>query len=458
MLACEQHILYAFPGQGSQYRGMGGDLFYEYATARRVYEKASGVLGYDVAELSFNDPEEQLNQTRFTQPALLTHSIACLEVFRDLTDDRLRPAMAAGHSVGEYSALVAAKVLSFESALRLVQKRGELMGTYGEGEMTAFPLDLDTIRPIAERYNCAVAACNLPDQTVIGGRGEDLASVEQDVQKRFARKRPVRLKTEGAFHTYYMVEAAQHFRSVLETAEFDLSEARVLSNFTGGYHESDPVDIRARLFFQLFNPVLWNSNLQMAFNDGIKMIIEFGGGIGAASDPEGKRPNLEGMTKKTLRASNHEALYLSAINSQSIRKTAGFVRGINNLLEEAHDDMPNPAALGTNGTAVDENWFHLFVPTQDGVVNENTANAVSRVNELGLSPAVQVIQQPSDENLECLERLVGEKCQTPTPYLEKVIGGETGAVLYYTGEEMEAELVELRQRLRAPGYRFREEF
>jgi hypothetical protein len=100
----------------------------------------------------------------------------------------------------------------------------------------------------------------------------------------------------------------------------------------------------------------------------------------------------------------------------------------------------------------------LFVPTQDGVVNENTANAVSRVNELGLSPAVQVIQQPSDENLECLERLVGEKCQTPTPYLEKRIGSETGAVLYYTGEEMEAELVELRQRLRAPGYRFREEF
>jgi malonyl CoA-acyl carrier protein transacylase len=457
MLA-EQHILYVFPGQGSQYRGMGGDLYHEFATARRVYEKASGVLGYDVAELSFNDPEEQLNQTRFTQPALLTHSIACLEVFRDLTDDRLRPALAAGHSLGEYSALVAAKVLSFESALKLVQKRGELMGTYGEGEMTAFPLDLDTIRPIAERYNCAVAGCNLSNQTVIGGRGEDLASVEREVQERFARKRPVRLNTEGAFHTYYMVKAAQHFRSVLEGAEFDPSEVRVLSNFTGGYHESDPVDIRAHLFFQLFHPVLWSSNLQMGLGDGIKMIIEFGGGIGAASDPDAKRPNLEGIIKKTLRASNHEALYLAAINSQSLRKAASFVRGINNLLEEPHDDMPNPSHVGTNGTAVDDNWFHLFVPTQDGVVNENTANAVSRVNELGLSSVVQIIQQPSDENLECLELLVGEKCQSPTPYLEKVIGSETGAVLYYSGEEMEAELAELRQRLRAPGYRFRAEF
>jgi malonyl CoA-acyl carrier protein transacylase len=457
MLACEQHILYVFPGQGSQYRGMGGDLYHEYATARRVYEKASGVLGYDIAELSFNDPEEQLNQTRFTQPALLTHSIACLEVFRDLTDDRLRPAMAAGHSLGEYSALVAAKALSFESALKLVQRRGELMGAYGEGEMSAFHLDLDTIRPIAERYHCAVAGCNLPDQTVIGGRGEDLARVEQEVKARFARKRPVRLKTEGAFHTYYMVKAAQHFRSVLETAEFALSEVRVLSNFTGGYHESDPVDIRARLFFQLFHPVLWHANLQTGLSEGIKMIIEFGGGIGAASDPGGKRPSLEGMTKKTLRASNYEALYLAAINRQSLKKAAGFVCGINNLLKESHDDLPNPATLGTHGTAVDENWFHLFVPTQDGVVNENTANAVSCVSELGLSAVVQIIRQPSDENLACLEHLVGEKHQDPNTYLEEVIGGETGAVLYYTGEEMEAELVELQQRLRAPGYGFREE-
>jgi [acyl-carrier-protein] S-malonyltransferase len=325
MLGYEQHILYVFPGQGAQYRGMGGDLYHEFATAKRVYEQASGALGYDVAELSFTGPEEQLNQTRFTQPALLTHSIACLEVFRDLTNDRLRPAMAAGHSLGEYSALVAAKVLSFESALRTVQQRGELMGAYGDGEMTAFPLDLDTLRPIAERYHCAVAACNLPNQTVIGGRGADLASVEQEVQKRFARHRPVRLKTEGAFHTYYMVKAAQYFRAVLEAVEFDRSEVQVLSNFTGGYHKSEPLDIRARLFFQLFHPVLWNSNLQTAFGEGIKMIIEFGGGIGAASDPDGKRPNLESMTKKALRASNHEALYLAAINNQSLRQAADFV-------------------------------------------------------------------------------------------------------------------------------------
>lgn len=321
----ERKVLFVFPGQGSQYRGMGSDICKEHATAKKVYTEASEVLGYDLADLCFNDPDEQLNLTRFTQPALLTHSIACLEAFRDMSDDRLQPAMTAGHSLGEYSALVAAKALSFETALRLVQKRGELMGTHGEGEMTAFPLDIDTIRPIAERYHCAVAGYNLPEQTVIGGRGEDLALVEEAVQEQFARKRPVRLKTEGAFHTYYMVKAAQLYRDVLEAATFDAFQVRALSNFTGGFHESDPDTVKARLFFQLFHPVMWHSNLQTAFADGIDLIVEFGGGIGKADGPEGKRPNLEGIAKKALRAASHEALYHAAINVESLQKTASFV-------------------------------------------------------------------------------------------------------------------------------------
>ena len=331
MHTSEQNILYVFPGQGSQYKGMGSDLCKEYPSARKVYQQAGEVLGYDIAELSFNDPEEQLNKTRYTQPALLTHSIASLEVFRDLTNDRLKPVMTAGHSLGEYSALVAAKVLSFEAALKLVQKRGELMGTYGEGEMTAFPMDIESIRPIAERHHCAIAGCNLPQQTVIGGRSEDLELVEQEVLEQFARKRPVRLKTEGAFHTYYMVKAAQEYRSVLETAAFESSEVKVLSNFTGSYHLPDPDDIRARLFFQLFHPVLWHANLQTAFVDGINMIFEFGGGIGTATEPEEKRPNLEGMIKKTLRTSDYEAQYQAAINSQSLKNAVDFVLDINKL-------------------------------------------------------------------------------------------------------------------------------
>ncbi len=312
-----QNILFVFPGQGSQYLGMGQDLCGEYATARRVYEQANDVLGFDLTGLCLNGPEEELNLTRFTQPALLTHHIACLEVFRELSGGKVTAAMAAGHSLGEYSALVAAGALSFESALQLVQRRGELMGEHGEGEMTAFPLDIDTIRPIAERFHCAVAGCNLPEQTVIGGSADDLEQVEAAVAEEFPRKRAVRLKTEGAFHTYYMVTAARHYRGILAAGDFAEPGIRVLSNFTGGFHENDADSIRSRLFFQLFHPVMWHANLQAALGEGIDAIYEFGGGIGPG-EPEAKRPNLEGMIKKAMRGTDFEVSYYAAINRQTI--------------------------------------------------------------------------------------------------------------------------------------------
>jgi [acyl-carrier-protein] S-malonyltransferase len=327
VVANDQNVLFIFPGQGSQYTGMGSDLYNEYAIAKKIYTQASEILGYDISELCFNDPEDKLNLTRYTQPALLTHSIACLEVFKDLTNGRLKPVMAGGHSLGEYSALVASKALGFEDALKLVQKRGELMGTHGEGEMTAFPMDLDTIRPIAQRYHCAIAGCNLPSQTVIGGRGEDLALVEDEVQQQFERKRPVRLKTEGAFHTYYMVKAAQHYRAVLETADFQSPEIKVLSNFTGDFHGSDSTDVRANLFFQLFHPVMWYANLEKAFAEGISMVVEFGGGIGPGSGPESKRPNLQGMIVKAQRSIGLKADYHAVINLESLKKTVDIVLG-----------------------------------------------------------------------------------------------------------------------------------
>jgi [acyl-carrier-protein] S-malonyltransferase len=320
------NTLFVFPGQGSQYLGMGQDLCGEFAAARQVYDRAGEVLGYDLAELCFNGPEEQLNLTRHTQPALLTHHIACLAVFQELTDGRVSADMAAGHSLGEYSALVAAGALTFESALRLVQQRGELMGTHGEGEMTAFPLAVEAVRPLAERFHCAVAGCNLPEQTVIGGRADDLERLEHAVAEAFPRKRAVRLKTEGAFHTYYMVAAARHYRAVLEAAEFAKPKIQVLSNFTGDMHEPDADSIRSRLFFQLFHPVMWHANLQSALADGVRMIIEFGGGIGPG-EPDAKRPNLEGMIKKSMRGTDHEAAYLPAINLQTVKDTAAALLG-----------------------------------------------------------------------------------------------------------------------------------
>jgi len=319
-------ILFVFPGQGSQYVGMGRDLCGEFPAAQDIYQRAGDVLGYDLARLCFEGPEDQLNLTRHTQPALLTHSITCLEVFRELTGNRLQPALAGGHSLGEYSALVAAGALTFESALRLVQNRGELMGEHGTGEMTAFPLDVETVRPIAERFHCAVAGCNLPEQTVIGGRAGDLEQVEAAVAEQHPRKRAARLKTEGAFHTYYMVTAAQHYRGILKEADFATPSIGVMSNFTGGFHDPDPAAIRARLFFQLFHPVLWHANLQAALAQGVDAIVEFGGGIGPA-EADAKRPNLEGMIKKAMRGTEHEAAYFPVINLQTLRASVDALSG-----------------------------------------------------------------------------------------------------------------------------------
>jgi [acyl-carrier-protein] S-malonyltransferase len=320
-------ILYIFPGQGSQYKGMGSDLYEEYASARQIYDQARGILGYDITTLSFRDPKEELDFTRFTQPALLTHQIACYTVFKDLMQENCpTPFAAAGHSLGEYAALVIAGALSFTNALKLVQKRGELMSEHGEGVMLALPLDLKTAQNLADKYYCGVASCNLPAQNVVGGTAEDIESLATEIAEKFPRQRPILLKTEGAFHTYFMVTAARHFRFILDSIELSKPTIRVLSNYTGSYHETEISSIRSRLFFQLFNPVNWTKCLQTAIDDGVTTFIEFGGGIGRSEEPQGKRPNLESIIKKTSRAAKLNSLYLPAINCQTIEETSALLQ------------------------------------------------------------------------------------------------------------------------------------
>ncbi len=318
----DKKIMFVFPGQGSQYVGMGSDLIRDFPVARRHYEHANDIVGYDLTRLCQEGPENDLTLTRHTQPALLTHSLACLEIFRELNEDRIRPTLAAGHSLGEYCALVAANALSFETALHLVKKRGECMGTYGDGEMLALPLHPDKAGPLAEKHRCAIAACNLADQTVIGGRSDDLDQLTEEMRSLFPRKRPARLKTEGAFHTFYMITAALHYRPILDAADMKEPAIQVLSNLSGTYHEADPATIKTRLFFQLFHPVQWLKNLETAFHDGVTDIVEFGGGLGSGTSPKDKRPNLESMIKKALRGSDFMVHYSAAINSTSIRAMA----------------------------------------------------------------------------------------------------------------------------------------
>jgi [acyl-carrier-protein] S-malonyltransferase len=296
---------------------MGSDLCARFDVADRTYEEAGDVLGFDIKRLSFEDPDGQINLTRFTQPALLTHHTACLRVLNEIAG-QVPVSAAGGHSLGEYSALVAAGALSFEGGLRLVQKRGELMGEFGEGEMSALPVGLDEARGWSDKFYCAIGGVNLPQQTVVAGASEDLDRLEAAFQEANPKRRPVRLKTEGAFHTYYMVEAARRFRAVLDEAHIDAPQFNVLSNYTGSYHDADPGQIKARLFFQLFHPVNWVGCLQTALSDGTNRVIELGGGIGSGETPADKRPNLESIIKKAARSAGVDIDYVPAINVETI--------------------------------------------------------------------------------------------------------------------------------------------
>lgn len=319
------NIIHIFPGQGSQYRGMGSDLVAEFPSARETFERASEVVGYDMTELCFEDPRGELDLTRFTQPALLTHEVACSEALRSLVGSGVRPALAAGHSLGEYAALVSAGALAFEDALRLVSERGRLMGELGTGSMLATTLEREAATALADRHCCAIAGCNLPDQTVIAGRRQDLAALTEDLATAHPRKRAIPLNTEGAFHTYYMVQAAQEFRGILEATGFAGLELDVPSNYTGALHVDDAAAIRSRLFFQLFNPVLWVDCMRTAVETGAATIIELGGGIGKGDDPASRRPNLGSIVLKTLKSCGHEAKYLPAINAAGIRAAAEYI-------------------------------------------------------------------------------------------------------------------------------------
>ena len=319
-------LAFIFPGQGSQYRGMGVDIVAEFPVAAEVFAESSDVLGIDMQRLCFEDPDDELGLTRFTQPALLTHEIACLRAFADLTGGAVEPVLVGGHSLGEYSALVAAGAVSFADALRLVAKRGEFMSEYGTGGMVATTLDVESARMLADRHYCGIGGCNLPDQTVIAGGDADLDALVEDLAENFAGKRAFRLDTEGAFHTYLMVEAARHFRAVLDGVEFADSQCAVLSNYTGSFHEPGSQAVRSRLFFQLFHPVLWFACLNAALDKGIDTIVEFGGGIGKSPEPASRRPNLEGIVKKTLKFAGQEAQYVPAINVATIRQAADSFR------------------------------------------------------------------------------------------------------------------------------------
>ncbi len=273
-------VAFVFPGQGSQFVGMGKDLYESEPKARELMDRAKDVLGYDILEIMFEGDEETLKQTRHTQPAIFIHSLA--ELQRMDTE----PVAVAGHSLGEFSALVAAGVLPFEEGLRLVQIRAEAMdeacGLAPTTMAAIIGLEDDIVEEICDLVSKEVgeivvpANYNAPGQLVISGHVKAVEKAVEMAKEKGARK-AVLLAVSGAFHSPFMEPARQKLASAIEQLAFNKPKVPVYQNVTAA-PETDPGKIKENLIIQLTSPVKWKQTILNMKANGIEEFREVGPG------------------------------------------------------------------------------------------------------------------------------------------------------------------------------------
>ncbi|AYJ90227.1 ACP S-malonyltransferase [Bacillus safensis] len=275
-------IAFLFPGQGSQKIGMGKDLFDQEAVSKAVFEEADNTLGFDLSSMIFEGDAEELTLTFNAQPALLTTSIAILKKFEE---SGIKADYAAGHSLGEYTALVAAGALSFKDAVYAVRKRGELMNEAvpaGEGAMAAIlGLDKAALEEVTKEVTesghlVELANLNCPGQIVISGtaKGVELAS---EKAKEKGAKRAIALEVSGPFHSALMKPAAEKFTDVLSKLDIADAKTPVISNVTANIVTSRD-EIETKLIEQLYSPVRFEESVERLIDLGVTTFIEIGPG------------------------------------------------------------------------------------------------------------------------------------------------------------------------------------
>ncbi len=283
-------IAYVFPGQGAQYTGMGKDLYDKSSKAKELFHKANHLLKFDITEVMFAGTEEELKQTRVTQPAIFLHSV----ILAKTMNNEFKPDMVAGHSLGEFSALAANGTLTFEDGLKLVAKRADAMQKACEAEPSTMAailgLEDDVVESICKSLSDVVVPANYnsPGQLVISGT---LSGVEQAIAKckEAGAKRALMLKVGGAFHSPLMEPARIELAEAINGATFSPGICPVYQNVTG-QPVADPEIIKTNLISQLTSPVRWTQIMQNMLADGATEVVEVGPG-----------KVLQGLFKKTDR-------------------------------------------------------------------------------------------------------------------------------------------------------------
>ena len=347
-------IALVFPGQGSQYPGMGLDISNQYPVAEKIFERADDLLGYKISTLCWEKDEKHsheklrgwlksigdrfhleflerlqeklqkrplLEYTRYSQPAVFTVSVACLEALRQELRSRghhLDFDMAAGHSLGEYTALYAAGACDFEEALLLVKTRGEYMQDCGEDIANAGLLSIvgkakiQGIERICQRANVHIAVYNNDFQIVLGGYEENLKQAKEMVEEMGLKGIP--LKVSGPFHTYLMKPAADRMQFFLDGRDFTIMSRPVIAN-TSTRAIVDPLDIKNELTDQIFKSVFWKESIEKMIKGGVRVFVEIGpgkilNGLISKVDPDVQILNVE--NPQTLENTVQELIHLSS--------------------------------------------------------------------------------------------------------------------------------------------------